>query len=285
MRNTRRCKTSASRCSIFWKNSPPSSYRLECSSPCFRPCACDNSKSAASAKITKHFQLTVYSSISSSPLWNPNHVTLTFAVLEAPSKSGHGTHVGVASSYLDSLEVGDKLHVAVRKSHAAFHLPQDPENTPVICIGAGTGISPFRGFIQERAEMIAAGRKLAPAMLLIGCRAPGRDDLYAEELAAWEKAGAVTVKRAYSRATDKSNGIKYVQDLLPAYEDEVIPLWEANARLYTCGSRAIGDGIKNAVIKMVLGRQKAQGEEISEERVAKWWEGLRNVRYATDVFD
>ncbi|KAI1369012.1 bifunctional P-450:NADPH-P450 reductase [Xylaria arbuscula] len=224
-------------------------------------------------------------SISSSPLWNPNHVTLTFAVLEAPSKSGHGTHVGVASSYLDSLEVGDKLHVAVRKSHAAFHLPQDPENTPVICIGAGTGISPFRGFIQERAEMIAAGRKLAPAMLLVGCRAPGRDDLYAEELEQWEKAGAVTVKRAYSRATDKSNGAKYVQDLLPAYEDEILPLWDANARLYTCGSRAIGDGIKAAVIKMVLDRQRARGEEITEERVAKWWEGLRNVRYATDVFD
>ncbi|RYC59007.1 hypothetical protein CHU98_g7216, partial [Xylaria longipes] len=96
-------------------------------------------------------------SISSSPLWNPSHVTLTFAVLEAPSKSGQGTHVGVASSYLDSLEPGDKLHVAVRQSHAAFHLPQNPENTPVICIAAGTGISPFRGFMQERAEMIAAG--------------------------------------------------------------------------------------------------------------------------------
>ncbi|KAI0432665.1 bifunctional P-450:NADPH-P450 reductase [Xylaria sp. FL1042] len=225
-------------------------------------------------------------SISSSPLWNPSHVTLTFAVLEAPSKSGHGTHVGVASSYLDSLEPGDKLHVAVRKSHTAFHLPQNPENTPVICIGAGTGISPFRGFIQERAEMIGAGRKLAPAILLIGCRAPGRDDLYADELAEWEKVGAVTVKRAYSRATDKSNGAKYVQDLLAANKDEIIPLWDQNAKLYTCGSRAIGEGIKAEVIKMVLKREKERGnEDTSEERVAKWWEGLRNVRYATDVFD
>ncbi|TGJ87230.1 hypothetical protein E0Z10_g1525 [Xylaria hypoxylon] len=225
-------------------------------------------------------------SISSSPLWNPTHVTLTFAVLEAPSKSGHGTHVGVASSYLDSLEPGDKLHVAVRQSHAAFHLPQNPENTPVICIGAGTGISPFRGFIQERAEMIAAGRKLAPALVLIGCRAPGRDDLYAEELAEWEKAGAVTVKRAYSRATDKSNGAKYVQDLIGAHKDEVVPLWEQNAKLYICGSRAIGEGIKTEVVKMVLNREKERGnEEASEDSVKEWWEGLRNVRYATDVFD
>ncbi|KAI1424799.1 bifunctional P-450:NADPH-P450 reductase [Xylaria sp. FL1777] len=225
-------------------------------------------------------------SISSSPLWNPAHVTLTFSVLEAPSKSGNGTHVGVASSYLDSLEPGDKLHVAVRKSHAAFHLPQNPENTPVICIGAGTGISPFRGFIQERAEMIAAGRKLAPAILLVGCRAPGRDDLYADELVEWEKAGAVTVKRAYSRATDKSNGAKYVQDLIPAYEDEIVPLWEQNAKLYICGSRAIGEGVKAGVVKMVLKRAKEHGnEEASEESITQWWEELRNVRYATDVFD
>ncbi|KAI1305496.1 bifunctional P-450:NADPH-P450 reductase [Xylaria venustula] len=225
-------------------------------------------------------------SISSSPLWNPAHVTLTFAVLEAPSKSGHGTHVGVASSYLDSLETGDKLHVAVRKSHAAFHLPQSPETTPVICICAGSGISPFRGFMQERAEMIGAGRKLAPAVLLIGCRAPGKDDLYAEELEAWESAGVVTVWRAFSRATDKSDGAKYVQDLISKHEDEIVPLWDQNAKLYICGSRAISEGIKNEVVKMVLRREKTRGnEDATEESVTEWWEGLRNVRYATDVFD
>ncbi|KAI3323944.1 bifunctional P-450:NADPH-P450 reductase [Xylariaceae sp. AK1471] len=225
-------------------------------------------------------------SISSSPLWNSSHVTLTFSVLEAPSKSGTGTHVGVASSYLDSLEPGDKLHVAVRQSHAAFHLPQNPESTPVICIAAGTGISPFRGFIQERVEMINAGRKLAPALLLFGCRKPGRDDLYADELAEWEKAGAVTVKRAYSRATDKSNGAKYVQDLITMHKDEVLPLWQENARLYICGSRNIGEGVKTEVIKMRLGYLKRTGDEkVTEEDVKEWWEGLRNVRYATDVFD
>ncbi|KAI1329289.1 bifunctional P-450:NADPH-P450 reductase [Xylariaceae sp. FL0255] len=225
-------------------------------------------------------------SISSSPLWNPSHVTLTFGVLEAPSKSGTGVHVGVASSYLNSLAPGDKLHVAVRPSHAAFHLPQDPENTPVICIGAGTGLSPFRGFIQERAEMIKAGRKLAPAILLFGCRQPGRDDIYAEELAEWEKLGAVSVKRAYSRAPEKSGGSKYVQELLSQHHDEVIQLWEGNAKLFICGSRAIGQGVKDEIIKMgVQYRSKVDGEEVSEESIQAWWEGLRNVRYATDVFD
>ncbi|GAW26484.1 putative Bifunctional P-450:NADPH-P450 reductase [Rosellinia necatrix] len=225
-------------------------------------------------------------SISSSPLWNPSHVTLTFSVLEAPSKSGQGTHVGVASSYLGGLEAGDKLHVSVRPSHAAFHLPQSPEGTPVICVAAGTGLGPFRGFVQERAEMIAAGRKLAPALLLAGCRAPGRDDLYADELAAWEAAGAVVVRRAYSRASDLSGGARYVQDLLAAHHDEVIPLWQQSARLYICGSRAVGEGVRAEVVKMVMAKARADGDaELTEERANEWWDSLRNVRYATDVFD
>jgi cytochrome P450/NADPH-cytochrome P450 reductase len=78
-------------------------------------------------------------SISSSPLWNPNHVTLTYAVVDQPALSGQGRYVGVASNYLSSLAPGDKLHVSVRSSHQAFHLPKDTKNVPVICIAAGTG--------------------------------------------------------------------------------------------------------------------------------------------------
>ncbi|KAI1135806.1 cytochrome P450 [Hypoxylon sp. FL0543] len=224
-------------------------------------------------------------SISSSPLWNPNHVTLTFSVLEAPSKSGQGVHVGVASSYLASLAAGDKLHIAVRPSHAAFHLPQDVEKIPVICIAAGTGLAPFRGFIQERAAMVAAGRTLAPAMLFVGCREPGRDDLYAEELAEWEKAGAVKVRRAYSRKPEAAGGCKYVQDALRAAEDEVMQLWRDGAKLYVCGSRAVGEGVKNVIVELAKKEALREGKEVTDDQAAKWWEGLRNTRYATDVFD
>ncbi|RYC57564.1 NADPH-hemoprotein reductase, partial [Xylaria longipes] len=96
---------------------------------------------------------------------------------------------------------------------------------------------------------------------------------------------AVTVKRAYSRATEKSNGAKYVQDLIPTYRDEVVPLWEQNAKLYICGSRAIGEGVKAEVVKMILNNKKEAGTETTEQSAKEWWEGLRNVRYATDVFD
>lgn len=83
-------------------------------------------------------------SISSSPLWNPTNVTLTYAVVDQPALSGQGRFVGVASSYLSNLGVGDRLHVAVRTSHQAFHLPKDAQNVPVIMIAAGTGKSFFR---------------------------------------------------------------------------------------------------------------------------------------------
>ncbi|KAI1800734.1 cytochrome P450 [Daldinia bambusicola] len=226
-------------------------------------------------------------SISSSPMWNPTHVTLTFSVLEAPSKSGQGTYVGVASSYLASLAPGDKLHIAVRPSHAAFHLPQDVANTPVICVCAGTGLAPFRGFVQERAAMAAAGRALAPALLFVGCRAPGRDDLYADELAEWQRMGAVTVRRAFSRDPAAADGgCKYVQDALRAHADEVLKLWREGARLYICGSRAVGEGVKEAIVDLIKkAAQETEGKEVTDEQAARWWEGMRNTRYATDVFD
>jgi cytochrome P450/NADPH-cytochrome P450 reductase len=88
-------------------------------------------------------------SISSSPLWNPNHVTLTYAVVDQPALSGQGRYVGVASNYLSSLAPGDKLHVSVRSSHQAFHLPKDTKNVPVICIAAGTGTCIYRSNIKQ----------------------------------------------------------------------------------------------------------------------------------------
>ncbi|KAH8655409.1 cytochrome P450 [Xylariales sp. PMI_506] len=224
-------------------------------------------------------------SISSSPLWKPNNVTLTFSLLEAPSKSGQGVYVGVATSYLNNLQEGDKLHVSVRQSHASFHLPQNMEQTPVICVAAGTGLAPFRGFVQERAALIEAGRKVAPLVLYYGCREPGRDDLYSDELAEWERIGAVSVRRAYSRTPEKSNGNKYVQDALWADRKEIGAMWDNDAKLFVCGSKRVGNAVQEVALRMRQAGAKLQGEELSEDGAKKWWEELRNVRYATDVFD
>lgn len=225
-------------------------------------------------------------SISSSPLHNPNRVTLTYAVLDQPSLSAPDSrrHVGVASSYLAQLAPGDALHVAIRPSSQAFRPPADPEATPVIMVAAGSGLAPFRGFVQERAAQMAAGRPLAPALLFYGCRAPGKDDLYAEQFAQWERDGVVTVKRAYSRDEAASEGCGHVQDRMWRERKEVVGLWERGAKVFVCGSGAVGQAVGKISCEIALERQLELGKETDMERVEKWFEGIRNDRFATDVF-
>ncbi|KAF3041836.1 hypothetical protein E8E11_004968 [Didymella keratinophila] len=189
-------------------------------------------------------------SISSSPLWNPNNVTLTYAVVDQPALSGQGRFVGVATNYLSNLAAGDRLHVSVRSSHQAFHLPKDSKNVPVIMIAAGTGLAPFRGFIQERAAQLAAGRELAPALLFYGCHGPDSDLLYADLLKRWEQLGAVSLRYAFSRASEQSEGCKYVQDRLYHDRQEIVDLFEAGAKLFVCGSRDVGAGAQEILIKI-----------------------------------
>ncbi|OJD38577.1 cytochrome p450 [Diplodia corticola] len=225
-------------------------------------------------------------SISSSPLSNPSRVTLTYAVLDQPSLAApdQHRHIGVASSYLSHLEAGDALHVSVRPSSQAFRLPADPEVTPIIMVAAGTGLAPFRGFVQERAAQIGAGRKLAPALLFYGCRAPGKDDLYKELFDEWEARGVVQVRRAYSRAKDQSGGCGYVQERLWQDRKEVVELFDAGAKVYVCGSATIGQAVSKVCCEITLERQQELGNDTNMERVVKWFETIRNDRFATDVF-
>lgn len=231
-------------------------------------------------------------SISSSPLRDPSRATLTYSLLSEPSLANPNLrHVGVASSYLSTLTASDKLNISVRPSHAAFHLPAEPEKTPIICIAAGAGLAPFRGFTQERAAQIAAGRQLAPALLFFGCRDPKHDDIYREEFDKWERMGAVSIRRAYSRAVDKSDGCRYVQDRLWQNREDLMKLWDANAKIYVCGSRNVAEGVKKMVVRIAVEMHRLKkergetAEELDEQGALKWFEGIRNERYATDVFD
>ncbi|KAK4180904.1 putative bifunctional cytochrome P450 E-class, group I:NADPH-P450 reductase [Triangularia setosa] len=215
-------------------------------------------------------------SISSSPLASLSKATLTYTILSGQSLANPANlFAGVATSYLSALRQGDRLLVSVRQSHSSFHYPSDTE-TPVMMIAAGAGIAPFHGFIQERAALASQGKKIGKALLFFGCRHPDWDDLYRTELDKWEDDGFVEVVRAYSRHQNKR---EYVGDIILSNRDEVKGLWNKGARVYVCGSRAVGDGVKSAVGKAVL------GDEASEAEIAKWFEGVRNVRYAVDVFD
>ncbi|KAL4787174.1 cytochrome P450 [Aspergillus varians] len=229
-------------------------------------------------------------SISSSPRWNPNHATISISVLDAPSRSREDgrRHLGVATSYLDSLRAGDILQVTIRKSSTGFSMPSEPEKTPMICIAAGTGIAPFRGFLQERAILIKENKELAPALLFFGCRAPERDDLYRDQLEEWQQQGVVDVRWAYSRAADKSHGCEHVNDRLWHDRQDVVDMWRKGAKVFVCGSRGVADSVKGAIVEIFREETKGgedEGDGLGVESAEQWIEAQRNVRYVMDVFD
>ncbi|KAJ5780581.1 hypothetical protein N7457_005741 [Penicillium paradoxum] len=254
-------------------------------------------------------------SISSSPLADPSECSITFSVLSAPAlantvtEGGEGIeqYLGVASNYLSELQIGERAHITVRPSN--FKPPVDLE-TPMIMACAGSGLAPFRGFVMDRAEKIRGRRsspdsdelreneafKPAKAVLYVGCRTKGQDDIHAAELADWATLGAVDVRWAYSRpAEGKGN---HVQDLMLEDREELVQLFEQGANVYVCGSTGVGAGIRDACKQMYLEKRreklaecKEKGEtlpnaELSEDEAAKaFFDNLRTKeRYATDVF-
>ncbi|KAI0770686.1 fatty acid hydroxylase [Fomes fomentarius] len=220
-------------------------------------------------------------SISSSPLWNPQRLSLTISVVDAPPLSGRDEpYLGVASTYLSGLRAGDKVQLSVRVSNAAFHPPADP-TVPLVMICAGSGLAPMRGFIQERAQQKLAGREVAKSLLFYGCRNPAEDFLYGEsELKEWSALGVVDIRPAFSRSTGDSKGCHYVQDRLLHDQDDVMEAFNAGAKIFVCGSSKIAAGVKQTIIKVI-----ADQNGLDEEKAVACFNEVLNGRYATDIFE
>ncbi|SHG70545.1 bifunctional cytochrome P450/NADPH--P450 reductase [Bradyrhizobium erythrophlei] len=172
-----------------------------------------------------------YYSISSSPSVDPSRCSLTAAVVEGPASSGRGLYKGICSNYLAGRRAGETIHATVRETKAGFRLPDDT-SVPIIMIGPGTGLAPFRGFLQQRAALKAKGAPLGPALLFFGCRHPDQDYLYADELKAFAADGIAELHTAFSRAEGPKT---YVQHLIAAQKERVWSLIEHGAIVYVCG--------------------------------------------------
>lgn len=230
-------------------------------------------------------------SISSSPLADAGKCTLTYGVV-TDEKDPLRPFYGVASNYLASLSPGARIQVATRRTaKQSFRLPLDSANTPILMFAAGTGMAPFRGFIEQRAVQLEANSntQLAPAYLFFGCRHSDRDRLYAREMDAWEKLGVVKIYYAFSQESEKSAGCKHIADRMMEEMDIISEAWQAGARFYTCGSRAVAMSVKDAARKIVdhrMHQRKADGW--TNERIkARKEEIFRSFseRAADDVFD
>ncbi|KAH9899295.1 fatty acid hydroxylase [Cubamyces lactineus] len=221
-------------------------------------------------------------SISSSPLHDPQRPSLTVSVVESPALSGRkDPFLGVASTFLSGLRPGDMVQLAVRGSAAAFHPPEDVR-VPMIMFAAGSGLSPMRGFLQERAVQKKAGRDVARSTLFFGCRSPEEDFLYSDsDLREWQELGIVDVRPAFSRCPEKSLGCKYVQDRVWHDRDVVKQAYDhQNARLFTCGSGKMAQGIKKVLTELIK-----ESRSCSDEEAARLFERAIQGRYATDIFE
>jgi cytochrome P450/NADPH-cytochrome P450 reductase len=217
-------------------------------------------------------------SISSSPQVSSD-VALTVGVLEGPARAGHGsTYRGICSGHLDDVPEGGTVFTFVRSPSITFRPPENP-HVPMIMVGAGTGLAPFRGFLQDRESLRARGVPIARSLLFHGCRDPEDDLLYADELAAFEKEGVATLFPAYSRVSGYPH--RYVQHALEASADQVWEAMQHDAVIYVCGNAStMAPGVRAALVA-VFRAKTGTGQADAEA----WLAGLRTSnRYLEDIW-
>lgn len=169
------------------------------------------------------------------------------------------------------------VQAVIRETKAAFRLPDDPAR-PVIMIGPGTGLAPFRGFIGERRALKKAGRALGSALLYFGCRRADHDFLYRDELEAAEREGLVSLRVAFSRGEGERC---YVQDLIRRDGPEIWRQLSAGAHVYVCG-----DGARmEPDVKRALQRICSDETDADADAAEAFIDALaREGRYALDVW-
>ena len=166
-------------------------------------------------------------SIASSLAANPDEVHLTIGALQYEA---HGRErKGVCSNLTAGLEPGDTIPVYIQENKN-FKLPENPE-TPIIMVGPGTGVAPFRSFMQEREEIGAKGK----SWMFFGDQHFVTDFLYQTEWQKWLKDGVLTkMDVAFSRDTDEK---VYVQHRMLEHSKELYQWLQEGAYFYVCGDK------------------------------------------------
>ncbi|KAI1450310.1 NADPH-cytochrome P450 reductase [Annulohypoxylon stygium] len=229
-----------------------------------------------------------YYSISSSSLVQPKKISIT-AVVENQLIPGRADPFkGVATNYLLALKQKqngdpnpepfgltyelhgprnkyDGIHVPVHVRHSNFKLPSDPSK-PIILIGPGTGVAPFRGFVQERAKLAENGENVGRTLLFFGCRKRNEDFMYESEWEDYKKAlgDKFEMITAFSREGPKK---VYVQHRLRERAQEVNELLEKKAYLYVCGDAANMAREVNTVLAQIIAEKRGIPETKAEEIV------------------
>ncbi|MFD9625539.1 assimilatory sulfite reductase (NADPH) flavoprotein subunit [Peribacillus muralis] len=211
-------------------------------------------------------------SIASSLSAYPDEVHLTIGAVRYES---HGRERKGVCSILcaDRLQPGDKLPVYIQHNQN-FKQPVD-ENTPIIMIGPGTGVAPFRSFIQEREETEARGK----TWLFFGDQHFVTDFLYQTEWQKWLETGALTkMDVAFSRDTDEK---VYVQNRMTEQSGELFQWLQDGAALYICGDeKNMAHDVHHTLIEII----EKEGRMSHADAQAYLDEMQKNKRYQRDVY-
>lgn len=217
-------------------------------------------------------------SIASSAKIHPTSVHICGVVVEYATPTGR-TNKGVATTWLrEKIAVGEdypKVPIYVRRSQ--FRLPNRVQ-TPVIMIGPGSGLAPFRGFIQERAWQKEQNKPVGPTLLYFGCRNKGHDYIYQDELEAWAENGVLDLHVAFSRDQAEK---KYVTHLLRETGEKVWKLLDQGGHLYVCGdAKMMAKDVRN-IVKEISQEHGGMSSTEAETFVKKL---ETQKRYSADVW-
>lgn len=221
-----------------------------------------------------------YYSISSSSKLYPTTVHVTAVLVKYETKTGR-VNKGVATTFLSQKHPSDgeplpRVPIFIRKSQ--FRLPAKTE-TPVIMVGPGTGLAPFRGFIQERDFNKKDGKEIGQTILYFGCRKRSEDYIYEEELEDYVERGVMKLRTAFSR--DQAHKV-YVTHLL---EEDMDLLWnvigENKGHFYICGdAKNMATDVRNILLKVL--QSKGNMSESEATQYIKKMEAQK--RYSADVW-
>lgn len=211
-------------------------------------------------------------SISSSPRTNPGRVSLTVDTVRYALDGRE--RLGVASTWLgDRLEQSGDILVYVQRAHG-FALPQNGD-TPIIMVGPGTGVAPFRAFLHERMATAAKG----PAWLFFGHQREACDYFYADEWDMLRDRGTLTrLSLAWSRDGGKKT---YVQDRMREQGADLYDWLQQGAHFYVCGdAKRMARDVEAAIVHIA---QEHGGR--SEDDAKAWLQSLKaEARYQADVY-
>jgi NADPH-ferrihemoprotein reductase len=244
-----------------------------------------------------------YYSISSSSVVQPRQASITAVISDSPLKGSRSGIPGLSTNYLlalhghlqeppsahprsmsyalngpqDLLQNG-KVYAHIRRSQFK---PPAIASRPIVMVGAGTGVAPFRAFLQERAALLKMGREVGRTVLFFGCRNEHHDFIYDEEIRETAKTlgDRFTLISAFSRPDTGSKA--YVQDRVRENSDEICKLLiNMDTYLYVCGSANMAREVSN-----VLGWELSKRQGWDEPQLRDWTDRQkRSRRWQLDVW-